>query len=164
MSEETFLYDEFFATDTSVTIYPVIRGRTVPMQVRTVLSLDQRQQAAQQAQTRALDPKTGQLTVTGVDETRATVALLEASIVSWPFTYADGRAVPVDDTTIRKFLGSGVDTILNGILRVQQGGDLGPFGKPSEIPFDTLTETSTSPQVASPSDSPATSNSDGPQA
>lgn len=162
MSDEQFLYDEFFATEATVTMYPMIKGRAVPVEVRTVLSLDQRQQAQQQAQKRELDPTTGQLTVTGIDETRAEVAILLASIVSWPFTYADGTPVPCNELTLRKCLGNGVDTMLNGVMRVQQGSDLGPFGKPSEILSDTLTATSTSPQVPSPSASPATNSSDGP--
>jgi hypothetical protein len=74
----------------------------VPIQVRCRLSLEQREHIKTASVQFELNIQTGEYTATSVDQEKMTAMSLLSLIVSWPFTYADGKPVPVSAEAIRK--------------------------------------------------------------
>lgn len=134
MAEEQFLYDDFFAPadDPGVEIYPVIRGRKVPMRVKRGISLVDAGEARDLASKKAL--KDGIPQVVSIDETRMNILLLKKAIVAWPFT-KDGKPVPINEKTIGDLSGVAAQAILDEIQKLMQvrQDSLAPFEQRSDV-------------------------------
>jgi hypothetical protein len=105
MSEEQFLFDDFFVSpeNQGVEVSILVRGRHVPLKLRP-LSVSDEIEAQSGAVTKRMDPD-GKVTIDKIDEALGNALLMSKGIVSWPFTNADGSPVPITPQTCSKILG-----------------------------------------------------------
>jgi hypothetical protein len=116
---ETFLFDDFFASDDDQGIEATVRvkGRDIPLRIKTDLSLQDQQEVEQLAIKKRVTPD-GKIVVDGVDEALLVAETLARTIKSWPFTYRDGSPVPVNPANVLKFCaegGSQLGTLLKSL-------------------------------------------------
>lgn len=135
MSDNVFLFNDFFDNDEDPGVeFPVIMGgRTVPFHIKRSMTVRERQKATDQSLKKHFDT-TGKLVVDGVDEAVFSIEVVFSGLKSWPFTYPDGRAVPITRETIAKLPASVLDSLVTVLmnLREDQEKALVPFEKPSE--------------------------------
>lgn len=131
--QQQFFFDEFFAdeSDAGVVVPVTIRGKQVPITFKRGLTVEDKSRAQQAAVQKRLTAD-GRLVYDGVDESKAVELMLLAAIKDWPFTYRDGRKVPVSVENIRNLLG-GADEMADIIQKLDAEGAeaLVPFVSPS---------------------------------
>lgn len=95
--EQTFLYDDFFASadDAGRSITISLNGRDVPLRVKARLTVKDKEEAQAKAVSRVIDPKTGKVSIGTVDDAQLAGELLSRFILEWPFKYQNGTPVPI---------------------------------------------------------------------
>ena len=124
--EAAFLFDEFFETPEQKTfdLPLVIGGRRVIFKVKKGLSNADRNAAEMAAIKYEELPGGKGVKMTGIDESKLTLAMVMRAIVSWPFKHADGSPVPVTMETVAALKG-GAENILTAINKYDTEGEAG---------------------------------------
>lgn len=129
MTTETFLVDDFFASDNDpgVVIPVTIKGRIVPITIKRGMSLEERNACEARAIKQHIDPA-GRLINDGMDMDVLTRELVFRAILDWPFTQKDGSKLPVTREAVNKLLG-GAEAIAMAMQTIDQQGEaaLVPF-------------------------------------
>src|ERR1700730_5715595 len=105
MSTNTaFFYDEFFAdeSDPAIPVEIHSHGKTLTIHLKRTLSLEDTQKTFNKAAKYKLNKQTGQKELDSFDEQEAIIHTITSSIKSWPFTYRNGKPVPITTTTVRQ--------------------------------------------------------------
>lgn len=138
MPDETplFLFDDFFVDDADegVVHEVTIRGRKVPITCKRDVTLADKEAAEQAAVRRHLDP-TGRVVVDGIDSGVLAVELLVRCVKKWPFTFKDGKSVPITRENIRRMIADGAEALAQSIVEVVQAKQKeadGPFAGASD--------------------------------
>jgi hypothetical protein len=134
MTDNSFLFDDFFLADDAPGIEVTLRakGRDIPLRVRPLSVTDQVEVQAQ-ALVKHVTPD-GQITIDRLDEAKASSLLLARSIVSWPFTFKDGSPVPVTPENCARMLGEvgkQLTQALDGLTK-EKAEVLPPFANSSD--------------------------------
>lgn len=137
MTEEKFLFDDFFVSEASqgVETHILVRGRQVPIRIRPLSTSDEISAQAG-AVTKRMGPD-GKVVIDSIDEALGNSLLMSKAIVSWPFTNSDGSPVPITPENCSKILGeAGTQiTALIGELSGQKAS-LDPFVSSSADPSE----------------------------
>lgn len=134
--KEQFYFEDFFtvtdAEDTGDTISVVLRGREVPIVLKSGLSLGDRNAAKEKAVKKHVKPN-GQIEITDIDEGLFQLELLSRTIKSWPFKYHDGRPVKVSKDTITAMFADNADELAKVVSSrlAKRDSDQKAFTKPS---------------------------------
>lgn len=135
MSDETFLFDDFFVpqSDAGIEELVTIRGRQVPIFFKRGMSLGDREQAKAAATKTHITPK-GELVIDGFDQGVFTIELLARLIKSWPFT-RNGTLVTVSRENIVALgadVADALQTVAEKYVSPQKTEALAPFETPSD--------------------------------
>lgn len=135
-AQQPFLFDDFFVdeADEGVVHEVLIRGRKVPITCKRDITLEDKEAAEQAAVKRHLDP-TGRVVVDGIDGGVLAVEILVRCVKKWPFTFKDGRPVPITRENIRRMVASAAEalaTSIVGTLEAKQQEADGPFDAASD--------------------------------
>jgi hypothetical protein len=111
-----FFFDDFFveADDPGVEVTVQMRGRNIPLRIARGLTLRDMAESESAAITSHIDAQ-GRQVIDSLDSTKAAVELLFRAIKSWPFTFRDGRPVPVTREHIEQMLGEGAMSLATRI-------------------------------------------------
>lgn len=134
MSEqETFFVDDFFVIDESETVEVEMNGKQVPIIFKKKLGWGDRNAAKAKAIVYHLDPA-GKPVVDRIDDTAFAEEILLRSIISWPFTFQNGKKLPVTLDNIRKLSTSCGDALQQVALEriMQRDAAQTPFLTTSE--------------------------------
>jgi hypothetical protein len=140
MADETktdlFLFDDFFVDDADAGVVHnvVIRGRVVPITTKRDVTLADKEAAEQAAVKRHLDP-TGRVVVDGIDGGALAVEVLVRCIKSWPFTFKDGKPVPITRDNIRRMVADAAEALAQSIVSVTQAKQ-----KEADGPFEAASD------------------------
>ena len=117
-----FLFDDFFVPEDAPgeEIEVEIKGRMVPMRFSTQISVKDAEEAKMRCVRRKLDPKTGQVKIVGVDESRLTGEVLAKCIKRWPFTYRDGRPVPITPENCLRMCAEAAEKLVSVVKRGEE--------------------------------------------
>lgn len=132
MSEELFLYDDFFSDPSArgTQVQVDHRGKTLEFRIKKSLTLAEKQAATEAAVEFSID-KNGTPRIGKMDQAEYTKAILLAGLKYWPFEYAPGKPVPINGETIARLdatLAEKVSLLILGQQEKQEEA-LGPFGK-----------------------------------
>ncbi len=160
MSDQ-LLFDDFFVSDADpgVGISVEFQGRTFPFTIRRGITVAQKEAITQAAVARHFDPEQGKVMVDGLSEGKMEVGIVSAYLLKWP------SAKPITLESVGALDSALLEAIF---LKIQDSRTAreeeanGPFvpssGAASEAP---AVPASPSLPAASPSVSPATSDSAG---
>jgi len=130
---EHFLFDDFFvaADDPGADVAVMINGRNVPLKIKRGLTL-QDIEASKAAAIKTKINAQGAPELLSVDENEFTLQVLERTVLSWPFTMADGSPVPINRANLEAMMMQGSQALQQLVLNmVQNRPDQTPFVQPS---------------------------------
>lgn len=134
--DEQYLYDDFFADDSTpgITTGVQIRGRNIPITLKRGVSFKDFSEAKENATTMGFKPD-GRPYVISYSDGVFGVELCVRCIQSWPFT-KDGKPLPITRETIGALGSDGVAAIVAVLMSVMNEGvkALTPFVSPSADP------------------------------
>lgn len=129
-----FLYDDYFADDKEGIAETVtVRGRDIPVRLRSSITLSERAKAKNAAIKKHLNAK-GDMIIDGVDEDELQAQLLAVMVTEWPFK-RNGQLVPITVDNCRKLDSMVADAITIKIKSIIEGpteAALAPFEQPSD--------------------------------
>lgn len=126
--QENFFFDDYSVDENAgVPVTIPINGRPVPFTLRRALTIKQRSRATEPAiKIKIVDgkPEVGKL-----DMDAFSIGVAIEAIIAWPFTYRDGKPVPVTRETVSKLPAEAVDLIAAYVLgkEKEQEAALVPF-------------------------------------
>ena len=129
---EGFLFDDYFDTGETTKFEVVHGGRILTFELKRHTSIRERKKAATRATVLHFDPA-GKPVIDSFDEVSFTIDTVLNALVSWPFTYKNGKSVPIERWSVEKLDPTIMDAISNFVLGVKQEqiAQLLPFGKVS---------------------------------
>jgi hypothetical protein len=139
--QNNFLFDDFFVPEDDPGHKVEVkvkdrngRMRVVPIFLKRGMSLSDRESAKAKAVQTRINPKNGQLEMTGVDEGVFQMEILMRAIVSWPFKDKYGQAIEVTRKNINLCLPDMADILFQQVLGLmdRQEASLDFFEKASE--------------------------------
>lgn len=101
--QQQFFFDDFFvsADDPGVELPVSIGGQVVPIFIKRRFSLEDVEVARDKAIKKHINFKTGDVVIDDIDDNAFILHMMLRGIVSWPFKYRDGKAVPITEKTVR---------------------------------------------------------------
>jgi hypothetical protein len=131
----SFTWDNFSTTanDRGVEVTIPFEGENIPFRIKRRLTIDERQRANQAAIEISLD-KHGKPTIARQDQAAFTKMIVLVGLKFWPFEYAEGDSVPINEKTISQLDGRLLDEIAARILGTAEVDQeaLVPFEKRSD--------------------------------
>jgi hypothetical protein len=134
-SGDTFLFNDFFSDpkDAGLEITVQHADKDIPFRIKHSLNLKERQKAQDAAIKYSFDSK-GKPVVSDMNQAAFTAGITLAALIWWPFTYPDGKPVPINKDTVDALDAAISDQIAAQVLKVGQAqvAALDPFALKSD--------------------------------
>jgi hypothetical protein len=120
-SGDTFLFNNYFSDPKSkgIEISILFDGKMIPFRIKSALTLKERQRAQNASMKIKVDAQ-GKPSISNVDQASYTADLVLAALVWWPFTYDNGKPVPINEQTVHALDGELNNRIANKVLHIEE--------------------------------------------
>ncbi len=120
-SGEAFLFNNYFSDPKSkgIEITILFDGKMIPFRIKSSLTLRERQRAQNASMKIKVDSQ-GKPSIGNIDQAGYTAGLVLSALIWWPFTYDNGKPVPINEQTVNALDGELNNRIANKLLHIEE--------------------------------------------